>query len=35
LVRFPKGPTWFVGMTQDLMPNGPAVDVVFRLGAYW
>ncbi|MEX1257262.1 MAG: DUF3187 family protein [Gemmatimonadota bacterium] len=35
LVRFAAGPTWLAGMTQDLAPHGPAVDVVFRLGAYW
>jgi hypothetical protein len=35
LLRFGKGPTWLIGMTQDLAPFGPAVDVSFRLGAYW
>jgi len=35
LVPVADGPTWFFGMTQDLLPNGPAVDVVFRAGAYW
>jgi hypothetical protein len=35
LIRLADGPTWFLGMTQDLLPNGPAVDVVFRVGAYW
>jgi hypothetical protein len=35
LFDFARGPTWFLGMTQDLLPNGPAVDVVFRLGAGW
>ena len=35
LFRFKRGPTWLLGMTQDLSPNGPAIDVAFRLGAYW
>jgi hypothetical protein len=35
LFRFKKGPTWLLGMTQDLAPSGPAIDVAFRLGAYW
>jgi hypothetical protein len=35
LFRFGKGPTWLLGMTQDLSPTGPAIDVAFRLGVYW
>lgn len=35
LLRFTKGPTWLIGMTQDLSPSGPAIDVAFRFGAYW
>lgn len=35
LFRFRSGPTWLLGMTQDLSPGGPAIDVAFRLGAYW
>jgi hypothetical protein len=27
------GAEWRLGMTEDLMPNGPAIDLVFRLGA--
>ena len=35
LFRFKRGPAWLLGMTQDLSPKGPAIDVAFRLGAYW
>jgi hypothetical protein len=35
LLRFKKGPTWLISMTQDLSPSGPAIDVAFRFGAYW
>jgi Protein of unknown function (DUF3187) len=27
------GREWRIGMTEDMEPNGPAVDIVFRLGA--
>ena len=33
--RFRRGPEWIVGLTQDLEPSGPAIDVSFRLGARW
>lgn len=35
MFRFKRGPTWLLSMTQDLSPRGPAIDVAFRLGAYW
>jgi hypothetical protein len=35
LLRFKRGPTWLIAMTQDLSPMGPAIDVAFRFGAYW
>lgn len=35
LFKFKRGPTWLVGLTEDLSPSGPAVDVALRLGAYW
>jgi len=35
LFRFGRGPSWVIGMTQDLAPKGPAIDVAFRLGVYW
>lgn len=33
--RFRRGPEWIVGLTEDLEPSGPAIDVSFRLGARW
>ena len=33
--KFRKGPEWMVGMTEDLEPSGPAIDVAFRLGVRW
>jgi hypothetical protein len=27
------GAEWRLGMTEDLDPSGPAIDLVFRLGA--
>lgn len=33
--KFRRGPEWIVGLTQDLEPSGPAIDVSFRLGARW
>lgn len=33
--KFRKGPEWIVGLTEDLEPSGPAIDVSFRLGARW
>jgi hypothetical protein len=33
--RFRRGPEWIVGVTEDLEPSGPAIDVSFRLGARW
>ncbi len=35
IFRFRKGPEWIVGLTEDLEPSGPAIDVSFRLGARW
>ena len=35
MLRFKRGPEWIFGLTEDLEPSGPAVDVVFRLGARW
>jgi len=35
LLRARKGPEWFLGMTEDLEPRGPAVDLSFRIGARW
>ncbi len=33
--KFRRGPEWSVGLTEDLEPSGPAIDVSFRLGARW
>lgn len=33
--KFRKGPEWILGLTEDLEPSGPAIDVSFRLGARW
>jgi hypothetical protein len=35
IFRFGRGPEWIVGLTEDLEPRGPAIDVAFRLGARW
>jgi hypothetical protein len=35
LLRAKKGPEWFLGMTEDLEPRGPAIDLSFRIGARW
>jgi len=35
MLRFRKGPEWVFGLTEDLEPSGPALDVGFRLGARW
>jgi len=35
LLRARKGPEWFLGMTEDLEPRGPAIDLSFRIGARW
>jgi hypothetical protein len=35
MLRFKRGPEWIFGLTEDLEPSGPAVDVTFRLGARW
>jgi hypothetical protein len=35
LLKARKGPEWFLGMTEDLEPRGPAVDLSFRIGARW
>jgi hypothetical protein len=33
--KFKRGPEWILGLTEDLEPSGPAIDVSFRLGARW
>ena len=33
--KFKRGPEWVLGLTEDLEPSGPAIDVAFRLGARW
>lgn len=33
--KFRRGPEWILGLTEDLEPSGPAIDVSFRLGARW
>ena len=35
LLRAKRGPEWFLGMTEDLEPKGPAIDLAFRIGARW
>ncbi len=35
LLKAKKGPEWFFGMTEDLLPSGPAVDLSFRIGMRW
>jgi hypothetical protein len=35
MLRFKRGPEWVFGLSEDLEPKGPAVDVAFRLGARW
>lgn len=35
LLKARKGPEWFLGMTEDLEPRGPAIDLSFRIGARW
>ena len=35
LLRAKKGPEWFLGMTEDLEPKGPAIDLSLRIGARW
>ena len=34
-LKFRKGPEWILGMTEDLEPSGPAIDVGVRLGVRW
>lgn len=33
--KFKRGPEWILGLTEDLEPSGPAIDVAFRIGARW
>jgi Protein of unknown function (DUF3187) len=33
--KFKRGPEWILGLTEDLEPSGPAIDLAFRLGARW
>lgn len=35
LLKARRGPEWFLGMTEDLEPKGPAIDLSFRIGARW
>jgi hypothetical protein len=35
LLKARKGPEWFLGMSEDLEPRGPAIDLSFRIGARW
>lgn len=35
LLKARRGPEWFLGMTEDLEPRGPAIDLSFRIGARW
>ncbi|MGH7562588.1 MAG: DUF3187 family protein [Gemmatimonadales bacterium] len=35
IFRFASGPEWILGLTEDLEPRGPAVDLSFRIGARW
>jgi len=35
IFKFRRGPEWIVGLTEDLEPSGPAIDVAFRIGARW
>jgi hypothetical protein len=35
LLKARRGPEWFLGMTEDLEPKGPAIDLAFRIGARW
>ena len=34
-LKFRRGPEWILGLTEDLEPSGPAIDVSFRIGARW
>jgi hypothetical protein len=34
-LKFKRGPEWILGLTEDLEPSGPAIDLSFRLGARW
>jgi hypothetical protein len=35
LLKARNGPEWFLGMSEDLEPRGPAIDLSFRIGARW
>jgi hypothetical protein len=35
MLRFKRGPEWSFGLTEDLEPSGPAIDVGIRLGVRW
>jgi len=35
IFKFRRGPEWILGLTEDLEPSGPAIDVAFRLGVRW
>jgi hypothetical protein len=34
-LKFRRGPEWILGLSEDLEPSGPAIDVTFRIGARW
>jgi len=33
--KFRRGPEWIAGLTEDLRPSGPAIDLSVRLGVRW
>jgi hypothetical protein len=35
IFKFAHGPEWILGLTEDLEPGGPAIDLSFRIGARW
>jgi hypothetical protein len=35
ILQFKRGPAWSFGLTEDLEPSGPAVDVGLRIGVRW
>jgi len=34
-LKFKRGPEWILGLTEDLKPSSPAIDLSFRIGARW
>jgi len=35
IFKFRRGPEWIAGVTEDLRPSGPAIDLSIRLGVRW